>query len=234
AKPNRSRMHAISTRAGVIWQCQPVAGSFRRSRRSRVRRNHSTRRNKIFTVRSERSARVAAQRIPIKNVVQLKTSFCMAEIQVMRSQQVMGLCPDVGDTHHHALAQLALDRQVVLLGVLCFQMWLEFTEEEHRAELRKICLGFGICRDHALERIRREWPVNGIARKRHEWQVEVGPREKDAASKRRLGAELFHHELLDRIVKYPVTGSHARLARPPSYFSKPAVRPARTPGHTDS
>src|ERR1700731_5464668 len=130
----------------------------------------------------------------------------------------MRLSTDVGDAHHHALAQLALDRQVILLGVLRFQMWLEFTEKEHWAELRKICLGLGICRYNALEHIRRKRSVDRIAREWHERQVKVCSGEENAATKRRLGAELLHHELFNRVVEYAIAGSHAGLARSSSKF----------------
>ena len=72
----------------------------------------------------------------------------------MGGEQTMALGSDIANLEHHAVAQFALNSEVVLTGVLGAQVGFEFAVEKDRTEQGQIrWLAFGRC-DNAAERIR--------------------------------------------------------------------------------
>ena len=59
-------------------------------------------------------------------------------IDVVTGQQAMSLGPDIADLEHRAVAQLTLDGEVVLSGVLRAQVGSEFSIKKDRAKQRQI------------------------------------------------------------------------------------------------
>src|SRR5579862_1110200 len=152
----------------------------------------------------------------------------------------MGLSSNVCDAQNHCLTQLALERQVVLIGILGAEMGLKFAEQQHRPEICKInaarrptgretarCLrGLGNNRPERVGSI--------SARLKFERQVKQSIREKAAAAERRLSTELFKHQLFDWIIEETVTHSDARFAWPSRQLSQPSFSRSRTPRKTDT
>ena len=155
---------------------------------------------------------------------------------------MVSLRADIGDPQEHILRQLALDGEVVLLGVLRFQVRLKFPEVDRVPEIGPIHAaggaarrshGAGVCGVWLItppKRIRRlraiDWPRNGKLKR-----VVVS---EGAAAEGWLGAELLEDELFDRIVEDAKSSADARLARTAGELGEPAVCPPRTPSETDT
>src|SRR5579871_449260 len=119
----------------------------------------------------------------------------------------MALRADVPDLEHRTVAQFALNRKVVLGGVLRAQVRAEFSIEKNRAKQRQIgglALGGG---DNSAKRIR----TSEVALS-HVRSIEKGLSERGTATKGRFGAELGHHQLFDRVIEKSPAGANAGFA----------------------
>lgn len=150
----------------------------------------------------------------------------------MDGEQMMILRADIGDTQDGVAGKLALDGEVVLLGVLRFQVRLEFSGQQDGPELRPVdaawrstrrvgCAGRGRClMKNSPIRI-WEWRSTRL---RFKGKIEKGIRQRGAATEGRLAAELLENELLNRIVKDSIARANARFPGPPVNFaSQPLV-----------
>src|SRR5271163_3901198 len=136
---------------------------------------------------------------------------------------MMSLRAHVGNAEDHGLRDLALDGEVVLLGILSLQMRIEFAEQQNRTEGGPVhaTFGAGWIRTRsgrslvvdARERIRRERADSRIAGLRHEGQIKVGRVQGRATAEGRLGAELLQNQLFHRIVKNAEAGANAGFSR---------------------
>src|ERR1700722_3115809 len=129
----------------------------------------------------------------------------------------MALRSDIANLEHGAGAQLTLDGEVVLAGVLGAQVRLEFTKKKNRAKQGQIRgLPFG-GRDNAAEGI-RSLKVRLVYIR----SVEKDIRERRTATERRLSAELGKNQFFDRIVEQAPASANAGLTISAEQFPKNA------------
>ncbi len=154
-----------------------------------------------------RKGLISQIRVVRGNIGHIETSLRVGRIDVVSSQQAVSLGPDVANLEHRAVAQIALDREVVLRGVLRAQVGLEFAVKKDWAKQGQVSGGAFCGRDNATERIRScEFTLI------HERSIEKDIGERGTASERRLGAELSQHQFFDRIIEKTPAGANAGLA----------------------
>src|SRR3984893_1509373 len=132
----------------------------------------------------------------------------------------MTLRADVAQLQNKIPCQLALNGEVVLVGILRAHVRLKLPKQQVRTEDRPIhgLIGLGILNSREFATLR----VKGVGVLEVSLSVERGVEERakdqGAAPERRLGAELFKHELLDGVVEHTPAGAEtgfARFARAP-------------------
>src|SRR5208283_3111685 len=145
-----------------------------------------------------------------KDGINVQAGLGVRGIDVVSGQQAMALGSDIANLEHHAVAEIALDGEVVLSGVLRAQMRREFTVEKNRAKQRQVSgLAFN-GGNNPVERVRRRDVV--CIQLTHERSVKEGIGERRTAAERRLCAELGQHQLFDRVVEKTPTGANAGFA----------------------
>src|SRR5262249_4046565 len=104
-------------------------------------RNHTRRHVKlgVFSEGAARTRRATGSsqysiRIAVGEADEVQAGLGIAVIQIMRHQQPMALRSYVTDLQNQVLGDLALDRQVVLLGILRPKVGQELAEEQNRPE----------------------------------------------------------------------------------------------------
>src|ERR1700733_10279814 len=157
---------------------------------------------------------------------------------------MVSLRANIRDAEEHGIRDLTFDGEVILLGVLSLQVRIEFAEKKNRTERGPIHAAWGTTGagarsrgrlvDDAVERVGRERTSRGITRLRKEREVKVGEADERAAPERRLGAELFEHELLHRIVEKAEAGADAGIAGATEELSQPAFGERGAPRQTDA
>src|ERR1700728_797583 len=93
----------------------------------------------------------------------------------MRREKMMSLRTHVSYARNHGFGNLALQREVILLGILCLQMRCKFPEQQNWAERSPVNAAWRASRtrtrrgrsliDHAGERIRCLLPALGNKRR---------------------------------------------------------------------
>src|SRR5579863_7209286 len=149
----------------------------------------------------------------------------MTVVPVVRREQAVRLSAYVCHAHQHILRELAFDRKVVLVGILLFHVWLEFSEKQDGPEIGPIDWLVGRLTDDADERIGSNSAGLILERK-----VEQCAGKRGASAERRLGAELLHDQFFDRIIKNSVSHADTEIARAAGQLGEPTVCPAGTPG----
>src|SRR5579863_7936484 len=119
----------------------------------------------------------------------------------------MALRANVSELHDNITGQLPLNRQVVLRRVLRPHVRLEITVKQHGPEAGPILGRTRRWAQDAIKRIRIDGTTLRDKRSVQERRGKIR-----AASERRLGAELFEHQLLHRVIEEPPTGTDAGLA----------------------
>ncbi len=172
---------------------------------------------------------------------QAKACLDVSGVLIVRGEEMVSLCADVGDPQEHIARQLAFDRQIVLFRVLRFQMRLKFAEVNCVPEIGPIHAAVGTARrihrarrfrcllNHSAERIRRLRAVLTKIR-----QIKERVSDEGASAKGRLRAELLKNELFDRIVEKSESSADAGLVRTTRQFCEPTLCPTRTPGNSDT
>src|SRR6267142_1860216 len=141
----------------------------------------------------------------------------------------MSLPAYIRNLEYHILREFSLDRQVVLLRVLGADMRRRLPIEKDRPKHRPI---------HWLIPWRVQDPIKRIRGGRSvlilERQIQHGVENAGTSAERRLGAELFHHELFDRIVENSEARSNACLPRPAEQLPQSSILCAWTPRQPDA
>ena len=172
-------------------------------------------------------------------LIQRQARRRIPDIQVVRSEQTMALCPHVSHAQNHVLCELALEGQIVLVRNIVSAGAAEILRTTASDEIRAIhatraSRGTKTRRarslfDDAGERI---WSVP--PRLELERKIKKRAGQERAASKRRLCAELLQHKLFDGVVEHSPSHAHARLPRTAGKFRKPSFRPSGTPRQPDA
>src|SRR5438552_1022306 len=106
----------------------------------------------------------------------------------------MSLRTDIAYRGDHIFRDLTLNADVVLFGVLRFQLLGHLTEEQDRTEVRPVNRCSRRRRQKSVERV-GNWP----ATLQFKWRLEHSFGNQCASAKWRLRAQLLEHELLDRV-----------------------------------
>ena len=156
-----------------------------------------------------------------------QVSAC-AVVEVMRRQQVMRLRADVGHAEQHVLGELALDGQVVLFGILRFQVRLKLAESKWSGGSstsprshsgRRIVHGQGVC---GVCWIMPRKGLGALPPSCEERRIEQRVRKERAAAEGRFRAELLEDELLDGIVEHAEAGANAGFSGTAGELAEPA------------
>src|SRR5882724_10195489 len=119
----------------------------------------------------------------------------------------MRLGTNIADLQLGPACDLVLYCNVILRSVLCAHVRLEFTEEQDGFEQRPV---------NGRARLRIENTVGSVGQHStalvHVGSVEQRVERGQTDAEWRLGAELFQHELLNRVVKQPPASANAGLA----------------------
>ena len=120
----------------------------------------------ISVVRAAARFRISRQ---VGNVVEVKTSLRIPIIEVVRSEKAMSLRAHIPDLNFHVVREFALDREIVLRGILAAHVWLKLSEEQNRTEGRPIDRLAAWRVQDSVEWIRVEkvplWSSNGVLNK---------------------------------------------------------------------
>src|ERR1700741_2450980 len=128
----------------------------------------------------------------------------------------MALRSHITNLKLHILRQLALNREVILRGILTPHVRLELSEQRVRAKHSPVhrLPSFRIKDSiHPGKRVQSERiRIREASALVQERLVKQSVERERAPSKGRLSAELLEHELLDWVVEHAPTGANARLA----------------------
>src|SRR6202521_4538078 len=166
--------------------------------------------NREGTVSEIRTARTVAE-----HGVQIQASLRIPEVEIVGCQQPMSLRSYIAHLQFQVPAQLTLDRQVVLRRILTPHFRLKLTEQKNGAEHPPV---------HRLPPFRIQDAVDTGQRGQAEWigireapalvekrSVEQGVEGEGATAEWRLGAELFQHQLLNRVIEQSPSRLNAGL-----------------------
>src|SRR5579863_2198736 len=163
------------------------------------------------------------------NVDDVEATLWVRRVNIVGSKQAMPLRTHVANLQHGAVAQFALDGQIVLTRVLRAQVGLEVAIQKNRAKQRQVgrLALRGI--DDPTEGIRICIIALGYKRSIEKLVVHRG-----ASAKRRFGAELRRNQFLDRIVEKAEAGANTRFAVAAEQFLQRARLNVRTVSDTDA
>src|SRR4051812_23483257 len=103
----------------------------------------------------------------IEKIIQVETSLRVPKIDVMGREQSMSLRTDVAYGGDHIFRDLALNADVVLLGVLRLQLFGHLPEEQNGTEVRPVDRCSRRRRQESIERV-----GNGCIALKHERRLE--------------------------------------------------------------
>ena len=145
----------------------------------------------------------------------------------------MSLRADISELQHDVMASSLWIVKLYARCIAC-AFRLEIAVEQHRAEAGPVLRCTRAGTQDTVEWIGIDGPAL-----RHERSIEKRRRKIRAAAKRRLGSELFEHQLLHRVVEHAPTGANAGLARrtvpeAPRRFRREARKPCNRSGSARS
>jgi len=118
----------------------------------------------------------------------VETCLGICGIDVVRSEQPVSLRSDIANLSHQVPGQLPLEIKVVLRGILGAQLGLEIPVKQHGTERGPVLRGSSRGAEDSIKRVRTDG-----AGLRDEGGIHESRRQKGAAAKWRLGAELLEH-----------------------------------------
>src|ERR1700722_4903694 len=154
----------------------------------------------------------------------------------------MRLCSDIGNSEEHVPGELALNRKVVLLGVLRLQVRLKFTKEQKWPERGPVhaawrpgtpCCDSTGCLRGLIDNA-HEWIWRRAAALKFERGVEFSLRKERTAAKWWLRAELFEHQLFDRIIKDAEASPNTHFSGAARNFGDQSIAGSRAIGDADA
>src|SRR4029077_4867252 len=141
----------------------------------------------------------------------------------------MSLPAYVRNLENHILREFSLNRQVILLGVLRADVRCRLSIEKEPPKHRPIDRLSSWRIQDAIKWIRRSRPVLILER-----QIEHRVKDAGTSAERRLGAELFHHQLFDRVVENSIACSDACLPRSAEQLPQDSILCAWAPRQTNA
>src|SRR5437868_2336710 len=138
----------------------------------------------------------------------------------------MALSSDVGELQDQVFAELTLNGEVVLLGILRTRIFCCLAEEQNGAEDLPVHWLAARRIENAVEGI---WKSSGRPILSLEGCIEQCVEDEGAAAEGWLRAELFENQLLDRVVEDAIAGTNAGLSRAAEQLAHEAVLGTRAP-----